>query len=328
MSAETIRLKFWLNSTILAILILSVSACKVKPTGEATPQPSSPPLTPYHTPTPTQTPNTDTGENPIGLVPTQPPAPTATPFLYTIRAGDTFLAIAQRYNIPLDKLLAANPQVDPNFLIIGTDVIIPTGEGSQTAFPLPTPISVELGQPHCYPTADGGLWCLVMAQNPHSQDVENISASITLYDPAGEQVGQQIALTPLNVVPAGEAIPLAVLFPEPVPEKTSAQAELVAALPIEPASERYVEITIEIEKTEFANSFGEVDGRVRVDDARPANRLWLAAIALGADGQPIGFRKWESNNRVAPGETFTFHITVYSLGPPIAEIRVSGEARP
>lgn len=272
----------------------------------------------------------DSTENSAALQ-SQLPTPTATPFIYLIQSGDTLLAIAQRYNVTLDDLLAANPAIDPNFLIVGDEVIIPTGDGSLAAFPLPTPISVELPEPHCYPTADRKLWCLILVENTYSQTLENISVQITLLEPEGEQTSQQSAIAPLNVVSAGEAIPLAVLFPAPVPIKFFAQAELITALPLDPNSDRYLDLSIQVDKTDFTNTFGEVEGLVIInnnENDRPANQIWLVAFALDSEGAPIGMRKWESTSQVLPGESIPFQITVFSLRPPIAEIRVLGEARP
>lgn len=45
--------------------------------------------------------------------------------LYTIQAGDTFFLLSQRFNVPLDNIIAANPGVDPNNLQIGQLVCIP-----------------------------------------------------------------------------------------------------------------------------------------------------------------------------------------------------------
>jgi len=45
--------------------------------------------------------------------------------MYTIQAGDTFYKIAQRFQISLSSLLAANPGVNPNQLRIGQQIRIP-----------------------------------------------------------------------------------------------------------------------------------------------------------------------------------------------------------
>ncbi|HEX3046181.1 MAG TPA: LysM peptidoglycan-binding domain-containing protein, partial [Bacillota bacterium] len=45
--------------------------------------------------------------------------------LYTVRAGDTFYALAVRYGVSMQALLAANPGVDPNRLAPGMRICIP-----------------------------------------------------------------------------------------------------------------------------------------------------------------------------------------------------------
>lgn len=59
-------------------------------------------------------------------VPGAAPPPTCTGTTYTIRPGDTFYAIAARYGISLQALIAANPDVDPNRLVVGQTICIPT----------------------------------------------------------------------------------------------------------------------------------------------------------------------------------------------------------
>ncbi len=55
-----------------------------------------------------------------------PPTPSCPGgFLYTIRSGDTLFLIAQRYNITIQELIAANPGIDPNRLQIGQVICIP-----------------------------------------------------------------------------------------------------------------------------------------------------------------------------------------------------------
>ena len=45
---------------------------------------------------------------------------------YTVRRGDSFFLIAQRFDIPLADLLAANPGVDPARLLVGQVICVPT----------------------------------------------------------------------------------------------------------------------------------------------------------------------------------------------------------
>lgn len=62
-------------------------------------------------------------------IPTKKPAPKCpNGFLYTIKAGDTYWILAQRYGTTVDAIIKANPGVDPNNLQIGQVICIPTGK--------------------------------------------------------------------------------------------------------------------------------------------------------------------------------------------------------
>ncbi|MFN8404465.1 MAG: peptidoglycan DD-metalloendopeptidase family protein [Anaerolineales bacterium] len=59
---------------------------------------------------------------PIGA---QPARAQASEPVYIIQAGDTLSSIAARFNVSLNDLMAANPDVNPNNLAIGQEVVIP-----------------------------------------------------------------------------------------------------------------------------------------------------------------------------------------------------------
>ena len=60
-------------------------------------------------------------------VPTGTPTPScpAGTFAYTIRSGDTFFTLAQRFNTTVTAIQNANPNVNPNSLQIGQVICIP-----------------------------------------------------------------------------------------------------------------------------------------------------------------------------------------------------------
>ena len=53
---------------------------------------------------------------------------------YTVRAGDTLYRIARRYNLTVAQLLEANPNMDPNRLMIGQQICIPVAPVPCTGF--------------------------------------------------------------------------------------------------------------------------------------------------------------------------------------------------
>ncbi|NJN55238.1 MAG: LysM peptidoglycan-binding domain-containing protein [Anaerolineae bacterium] len=67
--------------------------------------------------------------------PEPPPEPEGPP-VHVVKAGDTLATIAQIYNVPIEDIIAANNLVNPDFLSVGDQLIIPVG-GLATATPPP-----------------------------------------------------------------------------------------------------------------------------------------------------------------------------------------------
>ncbi|MGI6686522.1 MAG: LysM peptidoglycan-binding domain-containing protein [Bacillota bacterium] len=59
----------------------------------------------------------------IPVPPTPGPCPGGT--IYTIRAGDTLFALANRFNTTVNAIVEANPNIDPNRLQVGQQICIP-----------------------------------------------------------------------------------------------------------------------------------------------------------------------------------------------------------
>lgn len=55
---------------------------------------------------------------------TQPNGP-----VYVVQSGDTFYSIAVQFGVTIDAIVQANPNIDPNYLSVGTEVVIPGLEG-------------------------------------------------------------------------------------------------------------------------------------------------------------------------------------------------------
>jgi hypothetical protein len=58
--------------------------------------------------------------------PAPTPIPEPTPTIYVVKKGDTMSKIANKFNLTVDEVLAANPQIkNPNKISIGDEVTIP-----------------------------------------------------------------------------------------------------------------------------------------------------------------------------------------------------------
>ena len=59
------------------------------------------------------------------VVPTAEPAPT--PLVYVIKKGDTLSKVANKFDVEIADILAANPEIkDPNKISLGQEIVIPT----------------------------------------------------------------------------------------------------------------------------------------------------------------------------------------------------------
>lgn len=125
-------------------------------------------------------------------IPVSGPGPTPScpgGFLYTIRSGDTFFLLAQRFGTTVEAIMRANPGVDPNNLQIGQVICIPV--------PGPTPPPICRG--FFYTIRPGDTYFL-LAQR-FGTTVEALIAANPGVDPNNLQVGQVICIPVPGPVP-------------------------------------------------------------------------------------------------------------------------------
>ncbi|RJP54712.1 MAG: LysM peptidoglycan-binding domain-containing protein [Anaerolineaceae bacterium] len=256
--------------------------------------------------------------------------PTSTPFTYIIQAGDTMGALAQKFGVSLDALIAANPSISPNVMPVGAILLIPSDQNNPTGEATPTPVPFVISQIDCHPTLDNGMWCFALARNDSDSALENLSARISLLSADGGVVAAQDALPPLNVIPPHASLPLTAFFPPPAPLGARPRAQILSATSLAPDDTRYLPAALGTPLIEIA-----ADGRtarVRGEVALPANAaaaqtVWVAAVAYDEMGRVVGFRRWEGSG-LQPGASLPFQLTVASLGSRVTRVEVFVEVRP
>jgi LysM repeat protein len=265
------------------------------------------------------------------LVVAETPLPSPTPFTYTIQRGDTISSIALKFGVSMDDLQAANPEISPNAMSVGQVLKIPSNPENPSGEPTPTPAPFAIEQIECYPTADRGMWCFVLAHNDLPDFMENVSAQVTLVDANNVTLASQTALLPLNILPPNTSLPLAVFFPPDIPLSAKPQVQILTAIRLLPNDERYLPAKISNTLVQV-NADGRsalVTGQVTLpEDTTSASQVWVAGTAYDGAGRVVGLRRWEWTSGLAAGGRLPFEFMLSSLGGKIERVEFAVEARP
>lgn len=297
----------------------------------ATPEPTEtvePDLLPYRTATPTPNPAITLE----ALVEPTRIDPTPTPWVHIVQQNDTLLGIANRYGVTLDELLLANPDIDPRLLTIDQEIIIPGPEGGTgpVVLPTPTPLPMDVSPVSCYPIPSGGTWCIVSVINSSAEAVEGISLSISLLDSNGEVLESRPAYSPHNILPPGARMPIAIQFVPSPPETFIPVARLQSAIRSGEISGRYVLPTVSEVQSSFLDNARQLQlsGSVSITGLDQGSSMNLSLLAMGIDanGQVVGYTKWEVEN-VEGDQTMSFQMSIISLGPAIVDYEILAEGR-
>jgi LysM repeat protein len=297
-------------------------------------------ITPYSTPTATATLELPTP----GISPSATPQPSPTPFTHTIVKGDMLGGIAFQYGLTVDDLLAANPGIDPGLLTIGSSLVVPLEENELLVEATPVPMPIHVEEPDCYPTSDGGAYCILLATNNGELGVENLTVKIGFLSTEGERLVEEIVVTPFNVLPAGESLPMQVYFSDPLETGLIPYGEVTSGFPITEDNSRYSGAEVELDDVVIGPNGIQASAQGVVNlppGSETPDYIWVAAIAYGENGDVVGMRKWEApvqescpdleaqpTDIASDGlvECLNFEMTVFSLGPEIDRVEVHVEA--
>jgi LysM repeat protein len=166
-------------------------------------------FTPTNTPVPSETP---TVTQTSSVTPTPTPA---SPFTYKVQDGDTLVGIIESQGLgnnlnALQLIIFLNPNVDPNNLIVGEDILLPNPD-----MPLPTatPIPADLprGTKVVYTIQSGDSLELIASK--FNSTVEAILAL---------KENEEAGITDANTIFAGQKIvvPVNLVTPTPTPRPT------------------------------------------------------------------------------------------------------------
>lgn len=310
---------------LLALVGLGIAGCGAAPGSGATAPTAS--LLPRASPTATLAP--PTAEPTVAATIEVGPSPT--PFKHIVRPNETILQIALLYGVTEEALRAVNPELGSGSLLsIGQELRIPDPEGNPigSLIPSPTPIPLAIQPPVCYSRPTAGVWCLAAVRNASDQVLENLVVEIRLADGRGEAAQAVDVDAPLNFLPPGRPMPLAVSFADGPESGWTPSARVRSAIPANELDARYREplLTTSTDVRQAGGLSWLVGGTLTVPEDAPAiNRTLLLAAALDSADRIVGYAVWEPESEIFPGETVPFEVRVFSLGPPIARVELLAE---
>ena len=306
---------------VLAVVLIGLVACGKVVTPEPTVEPA-----PAGTPLPADTPTS----RPSATAPLTPPPATATPtvtptpIVHVVQSGDTLLSIAFDYGVNLQALQTVNGIDNPQFLQVGQELVIPTGEEETESapgllLPTPTPIPFRLEGIALHETPVGSLWCMGEIVNTTAFTLTNVQVHVALFDAAGERLTEADAFASADLIPPGERAPFGVLFTTPPPGWATPQVSIVRGEAAGALDTSYVPITITGLDGQLAESQLQVSGQVQNTSAQSAGSVNLIVTTYDAQGLVTGFRQGtvELEGALAPGATapFTLWLTFHGDTP-------------
>lgn len=307
---------------ILVFLMLTLASCTpavFSPPGEGSQE-----LMPYLTLTSQST--ASPAETHVAL-PTPPPQPTPTPLVHEVALGETISQIALRYGLDMGAVLAANPQIDPYTLTVGTKVIIPLEDIGARIGLAAEPLALEVEAPQCAPTLEGGLWCFALVRNPLAEPAAGVTVAVALLDPNGEEAARLNTPLILHKIDAGDALPALAYFPPPLPEYRSVSASLVSALSLTESGREFLPVEIVNEEVRLDGRSALASGELAINAEKEGEvEIQAAALAYDAAGNLAGIRRFAQQVTVEGGNEVDFEIEVYSTGADIASVRIRAEA--
>ena len=283
-------------------------------------------LTPWHTASAISSAPTEVPEFKAS---TSTPAPTPTPTIHVVALGETISSIAQRYRLDMNTLMAANPEIDPYSLIVGDQVIIPAkGEMVQNGG-FSEPLALDLSQPECFHTPEGGLWCFAILFNPLNEAAANLAVTIKVLNASSEEIDSHTVPAILNKLDPGQSIPVSAYFTGPVPAIPKVTASLASAFPASQSGKTYFPVDTGSPTIEISGRLAKVSGEaVTAADPGKTVDVWVAALAYDKNGSLVGIRRMENRVTLEQGKGVKFNLYVYSSGGVINSVTIKAEAMP
>lgn len=315
------KLVLWIGP-VAAVLVLAGCGRVVTPE----PSPGVGGTRPPQTATATRTPRPTATPRPVTPIATPTATVTPTPVIYTVQPGDTLLKIAIQFGSSTDAIQEANGIVDPRFLQIGQELVIPPPETNPEAPPTPTPTPPPLlvEAINFQQTRQGALWGLGEVSNPGDEFLTGVVVEASLFDGAGVLLARQAAFTQLDVVPPGQSAPFAILFDAPPEDFAQYQVAAVSGVPISPEARYYFNLeAVDLHGSPEGPDIYRIRGNLRNSGPSDAESIRLVAVAYDEEGQVLAQRQAElAVTRLKAGAITPFELDLITTRGIVKDYKV------
>ncbi|RLC66626.1 MAG: hypothetical protein DRI48_04245 [Chloroflexi bacterium] len=250
---------------------------------------------------------------------------TLTPIVHVVQQGDNLVSIAYEYGVSVQAIQAANGIENPQFLQIGQELIIPSGEEESGAtgllLPTPTPLPFKVQGIAFHETPVGSLWCLGEVLNDTQSSLKNVQVQVTLFDADGERVAEANTFAASDLIPPGGRSPFGMLFTAPPAEWASSQVAIMRGEDAGELTDSYVPVAVSEVEGQPAGPQLRVSGVIQnTSPDQSAGRVVIVATTYDAEGSVTGFRQktLHLESPLAPGDTasFTMQFGFHGDAPP------------
>lgn len=247
-----------------------------------------------------------------------PPTETATPtrFLYSVQAGDTLVGIAAANGASLQELLDLNPDVRPEMLLVGQEIILPPRPEAERPVSSATdvPVQLEIIGLAAYESAGGGTWVLGEVRNYGPDAAELVQVQVALRSVEGTSlVSDVLWLTPVTI-PASTRAPFGVLFPDMSLEGTVFEAEVVAGQRVYDLGNRLLDLAVVDTEVTIGRNPVRVSGYVENRGQSPAGQVSIVTTFYDTQEVVTGLHEQVLDEIIMPGERLPFEFIALPPG--------------
>jgi len=251
--------------------------------------------------------------------------------LYTVKPGDTLLAIAAQFGVSVQSIQEANGIVDPRRLQLGQVLIIPApqDEAASLPSPTPTPLPLEVQKVNFQRTPAEGLWALGEVYNPGTIAVTNVLVQVTLLDGKGEQLAAERGYLQLDVVPPRQAVAFAIRLTAPPSQFAQYQALALSGIPYSPAMGYHLDLPVSDVRGEVLSA---TTYRVRgqLHNAGESDATYVRVLVTGYDeqGRVAAVRQAPLDVEILRAAAITpFQVDLTMVGSPVVTYSVHAQGQ-